>query len=123
VLDVSRRLRVIEYQPGGKQSQTEALLPEEDEYQRVQQIEALGLDLLICGAVSRSLRESLEARGIKLFSFISGDIEEVLNAWEKGVLSGPELMMPGCGRNQGCKRTKRLCIRGYKNHHRYQSSE
>jgi predicted Fe-Mo cluster-binding NifX family protein len=114
---------VIEYQPGGKQSRTEALLPEEDEYQRVQQIEALGLDLLICGAVSRSLRESLEARGIKLVSFISGDIEEVLNAWEKGVLPRPELMMPGCGRNQGCKRRNRLCPLGRGNRRRYRNSK
>jgi len=112
VLDVSRHLSVIEYQGGEILKRVTAFLPEEETYHRACRIESLKVDLLICGAVSNSLREMLESRGIQLVSFVSGDIEDVLSAWLQGKLPRPELTMPGCHRGRGCGRRNGGCHRG-----------
>jgi predicted Fe-Mo cluster-binding NifX family protein len=59
----------------------------------------LEIDILICGAISRTPSDIIEAGGITLISFIGGDVEEVLECFAKGERIVPAFLMPGCGRN------------------------
>jgi predicted Fe-Mo cluster-binding NifX family protein len=67
------------------------------------------VDTLICGAISEVPADMIEAEGIKLIPFISGDVFEVLNSYAKGIPIVPEFLMPGCGRGQRkCKNRETL---------------
>jgi predicted Fe-Mo cluster-binding NifX family protein len=53
------------------------------------------VDTLICGAVSRPFAAMVIHSGIELVPFISGNVEDVLNAYLRGSLSDPQFFMPG----------------------------
>ncbi len=74
----------------------------------VRQLADLGIDVVICGAISRTLAESLEQRGIRVASFVSGGVEEVLWAFLHDTLGdrGP-LGDPRTGaRGRNCRRRR-----------------
>lgn len=61
------------------------------------------IDVLICGAISRRVREEAEALGIRVYSFVSGEIDDVWKAWKNGHLNNACYSMPGCRR---CRRRR-----------------
>ncbi|MBE0584779.1 MAG: NifB/NifX family molybdenum-iron cluster-binding protein [Desulfofustis sp.] len=54
-----------------------------------------GIDTLICGAISEQPAGIIEASGIKLISFVSGNAAKLLEACATGTLND-EFKMPGC---------------------------
>jgi len=69
---------------------------------KVAKLAELGVDVLICGAVSRPLAGMIAARGIKLIPFVAGASEQVAAAFLEGTLPAPNFAMPGCcGRRRG----------------------
>jgi len=48
---------------------------------RADRLNALGVDVLICGGISETFAGPIEASGIKLIPFSSGNVEEVLRAY------------------------------------------
>jgi predicted Fe-Mo cluster-binding NifX family protein len=56
------------------------------------------VDTLICGAVSRPFAAMVIHYGIELVPFISGSVEDVLNAYLRGSLNDPRFLMPGHSR-------------------------
>lgn len=55
-----------------------------------------GINILICGAVSRPLCKAILSSNINLIAWISGDIEEILQAYINNSLSDISFAMPGC---------------------------
>lgn len=63
-----------------------------------------GIDLLICGAISREYEDALVASGVDVVSFIAGPVDRVLDAWNAGNLVQDQFSMPGCGcRRRQCR--------------------
>jgi predicted Fe-Mo cluster-binding NifX family protein len=60
-------------------------------------LKSLGVEVLICGAISQLPSDIIEAIGIKLLPFISGHTDEVLENLVKDKSIVPEFLMPGCG--------------------------
>lgn len=61
-----------------------------------------GVHMLVCGGISAFLAAQVQAQGIRLASWIAGDVPDVLNACLSGTLWQPQWRMPGCrcrGRN------------------------
>jgi len=56
----------------------------------------MNVEVLICGAISEMPANILEANGIKLIPFITGDAHEVIDAYVKDVPFMPVFLMPGC---------------------------
>jgi predicted Fe-Mo cluster-binding NifX family protein len=56
----------------------------------------MNIAVLICGAISEMPANILEANGIKLIPFITGDAHEVIDAYVKNVPFMPAFLMPGC---------------------------
>jgi predicted Fe-Mo cluster-binding NifX family protein len=56
----------------------------------------MNVAILICGAISEMPANILEANGIKLIPFITGDACEVIDAYVKNVPFMPAFLMPGC---------------------------
>jgi len=54
-----------------------------------------GVDILICGAVSRPFAAMVIHSGIELVPFISGPTEDILEAYLCGRLADPRYFMPG----------------------------
>lgn len=62
-----------------------------------------GIEILICGAISRILSEIIQITGIQLIPFVGGNVDEVLECFAKGLTIVPDFLMPGCG-HQRCQR-------------------
>ena len=96
VLDTASRLMVVEFNKKCPTSRFEIYLDERDLSRRCLRIKDLCVDTLICGAVTRHFSEMLKASGIKLLiQGISGQPEEVLNAYLDGTLAHSKYLMPG----------------------------
>ncbi len=63
------------------------------------------IQVLICGAISRTPATLIESSGILLIPFITGNIEMVLHSYAKGADIMPEFLMPGCGKTC-CRRVQ-----------------
>jgi predicted Fe-Mo cluster-binding NifX family protein len=60
----------------------------------------MDVEIFICGAISEMPANILEAKGIKLYPFISGDTGKVIEAYAKNVSIIPMFLMPGCNRKR-----------------------
>jgi predicted Fe-Mo cluster-binding NifX family protein len=68
---------------------------------KVGAISGAGVEVLICGAVTRPLLDMLESAGITVVPWLSGRVSEVLEAFEGGRLAQRRFAMPGCGGGSG----------------------
>jgi len=119
VFDTASRLLIIEVENQIEASRFETYMDEQDLYRRCFRIQNLGVDILICGAISRPYFRRLMATGINIITGISGHPEEVLEAFLQGTLYQQRFSMPGCGGDgpkKGIKHTKleKLNNRGIK---------
>ncbi len=102
VFDVSDRLCLIEIENGRELRRENILLRYRDPFGRAKEMAVIGIDLLICGAISHVLETALMSAGIRVAGFLCGNIEIVLGAFLKGQLTGGHYIMPGCfGKRQG----------------------
>ena len=75
---------------------------------RVEALTNSGVNVLLCGAISRPLYDMLETAGIEVTPFLSGPIETVLEAFMEERISDPRLLMPGCcGKRRRRQRERR----------------
>jgi len=80
---------------------------------KVQFIISEKIDVLICGAVSRRVEMELIDKGIFVYSFVSGDIDEVIKGFIHNRLASAGFAMPGCGRRH--RMGKNRHIRNFNN--------
>jgi hypothetical protein len=101
VFDISRQIHVVEVASGRVVGESQEILPGDLPMQKVLRLSALGVDTLVCGAISKPLRELAGAYGIRVISFVAGDLGEIIQAWLGGGLDDDAFAMPGCrGRGQ-----------------------
>jgi predicted Fe-Mo cluster-binding NifX family protein len=104
VLDVARRVLVVELEDAAERARTVEVLDETEPAARVRRLAVLGVDVLICGAISQHLESLLQAEGIRTIPQTCGDVEEVLRAFMDGRLLEPAFLMPGCrGHRRRCR--------------------
>jgi predicted Fe-Mo cluster-binding NifX family protein len=95
VMDTACRLLVVEVDGKREASRFETYLDVRGLTDRCFRIQGLGLDTLICGAISRPFCTSLKASGIRIIQGISGHPEDVLDAYLHGNLLDSRFLMPG----------------------------
>lgn len=103
VFDVSQRLLVVDVQNGRIVARQEEPLLDEHPVGKVRRLVQLGIETLVCGAVSAHLADLARLQGIRMIPFTAGEVEEVLRAYLSGTLPRRELTMPGC-----CNRRRRF---------------
>jgi predicted Fe-Mo cluster-binding NifX family protein len=101
VMDVAARMLVAEYDGTGEVSRVEESLGDDFIPRRARHLADLGVNVLICGGISRPLLTLITAQGITVIPGITGKIEQVLEAYRYNRLHIPKYMMPGHGR---CRR-------------------
>lgn len=111
VLDTAQSLVVAEIEAGRVLSQREETFLGNMPHEKVARLCALGVNVLVCGAVSRPLAELISSSGIHLIPFVSGELGEVLEAMAAGHLPDRAFSMPGCGCRQEhrYRRRRRRC--------------
>ncbi len=109
VFDVAGSLLLIDLGHGLEIDRKGVALVEDTPLERAQSMAGLGIDTLICGAISRPLELALLYSGIEVISQICGDVEQVLKAYIKGRMRQQIFFMPGCS---GWQRRHRRGKRG-----------
>jgi len=111
VFDFANRLLLLDVRNGVEVSRSEVRLTSELFPQRARRLSGLGVGVLICGAISRPLMSMLTASGIQVLSYVTGGIDEVLQAYITGRLSQYQFITPGNwpGTSKGISRTGKRC--------------
>lgn len=86
VFDVARNLLSVLIRDGQGHDRREATLETADPFLRAKKIEDLGVNVVVCGAISRVYEAALRRKGIKVISLVCGPIEDVLSAYLDGTL-------------------------------------
>ncbi len=95
VLDFSQRLVVVELKDGGETSRVQIALSERNAFAKLARVRELGVDVLICGAVSQPLACASLACGIRLLPYVTGKVDDVLKAYQAEELGLPQFTLPG----------------------------
>jgi len=96
VFDTASRLVVVDITEESETARFETDISEHFLPSKSMRLTGLGIDTLICGAISRPLSSMITTAGIKLIPWISGQVEEVVQAFLTNTLFDPRFIMPGC---------------------------
>jgi len=96
VFDTATRLLVVQMEGRREKERFTTPLHEEEPSRRCLYLKSIGVDTLICGAISRPFFEMLSAFGMEVIAWITGPQEKVIDAWMNGCLLREEFLMPGC---------------------------
>ncbi len=114
VFDVTDNLYVVEIDDNREIRREGRALASRNPFQRALEVAALGVDLLVCGALSHLQEAALTRAGIQVAGFTCGDIDAVVRAVLDGRLADGRFLMPGC-----CGYRRRLRIHGNRGGHRW----
>ncbi|MDY0377595.1 MAG: NifB/NifX family molybdenum-iron cluster-binding protein, partial [Desulfobacterales bacterium] len=96
VFDVARQIRVVEAECGRVIREDEVVLKEDTAAGKAGELSGLGVNALVCGAISRTMANLVAASGIQVIPFVAGDLREVIDAWIRGGITDGLFVMPGC---------------------------
>ena len=107
VFDAARRLVLVDVEGGCEQARREEIIEESFVAQRARRLVEFGVNVLICGAISRPLSALLSASGITVIPWTTGAVDDVLAGYLKEGLRDPRWLMPGCGSRGQRRRGRR----------------
>ena len=104
--DFASSLLLVDIKDGSEMDRCEETLSPESAARRAARLKDLEVDVLICGAISRILAQSVTRGGIDILAYVTGPVENVLTAYMAGQLTKPEFVLPGCwpGARRGFRR-------------------
>ncbi len=96
VFDVAGSLLLVDVENGREILREQRRLLGSDPLARADEFLSLGVEVLICGAISTPVEARLAASGVRVIGFTCGTVDEVLAAFLMGELSNRAFVMPGC---------------------------
>lgn len=108
VFDVSRQIELLDIENNAIRDRVQKALTADNPIGRAGELLQLGVQTLICGAISQPFANLLNAYGIELLAFTSGAVEQVLGAYLANALPDPALTMPGCSPYQTYRRGQQV---------------
>ena len=110
VFDVAAQVVVVELDHNAEESgrHTESL-GNTSAQERARRLAELGVDVLVCGAISWPLEALLASAGVRVISLVCGPVDEVVQAYRNGTLEDGQFAMPGCCRNRQRSQARRRC--------------
>lgn len=101
VFDVADNVSIVEVKNNRGVRHKDITLREHEPLLRAKEVSMLGVEVLICGAVSVIMDMALTAAGVQVVGFLCGSTKNVLDAFVAGRLqeavAKKEFVMPGCG--------------------------
>jgi len=99
VFDVAEKILITDVESGIEKARSEYQLKSTNPAARATEITNLGIDVLICGAISRPLEAMITASGVGVIARVCGNVDEILRAYIAGrLLTSQRYLMPGCWR-------------------------
>jgi predicted Fe-Mo cluster-binding NifX family protein len=86
VFDVADRLFLLDVEDGREIRRESLRLTSRNPFNRVKELSELGVDVLLCGAVSLTLEEALIGSGIRVIGFLGGELENLIGVFLHGEL-------------------------------------
>jgi hypothetical protein len=99
---------VVEIENGGEVSRREEMISELHPMLRARHLDALGVNVLICGAISRPLERILVSAGMTVIPNTCGPAEEIIRSFVSGQFTDRSFLMPGCCRRKRHRGGRRL---------------
>jgi len=96
VFDAATRALVVDLEGGREIGRQVTALAGLTPAGRVLRLEALGVDTLICGAISRPLEDLAGALGMRVIALVSGPVDTVERLVARGQPIPEACLMPGC---------------------------
>jgi len=111
VFDFAHRLLLVDIETAKVVEPCEVELKAESLPQRAGRLKNLEVDVLICGAISRALATMITASEIEVLAFVTGRVDDVLEAYLTGQLAKSQFTMPGYwpGARKGFGLGRRRC--------------
>jgi predicted Fe-Mo cluster-binding NifX family protein len=100
VFDTAQSAMIVDVENGVTQNQHNEALLDNSPSQKVAKLRELGIEALVCGAISKPFADLVSFSGIRLIPFVSGNVDEVLRALASENFQAPVFSMPGCGRRR-----------------------
>lgn len=96
VFDTTREIRLIESESGQVVNSRAVTLSAEMPIQRTLQLAELGVETLVCGAISKPMQNLISAYNIRVVPFVAGELPQVVQGWLDDRLESEIFKMPGC---------------------------
>jgi len=107
VFDFARQIMILEWKDGTETNPMEILIDNHDTHALTAVLLKHKVDVLICGAISSTLQSSVIHQGIQVIPFVSGQVREVIHAFQHGTLeTSIRYKLPGCGKHKGYGRRR-----------------
>jgi predicted Fe-Mo cluster-binding NifX family protein len=100
VFDVARKFIVAEMGNDGIGSSETVSIDAVYPTRRAAALKELGVSAVLCGAISRHMAVVLSSSDLEVIPFLSGTVDEVLNAYAGGNIDSGRFSMPGCRRRR-----------------------
>jgi len=86
VFDVADHLLLLEVEGRRESGRKSLRLAGLNPFERVKTLSELGVDVLLCGAISLALEKAIIGAGIRVVGFLGGELENVIQAFLDGNL-------------------------------------
>jgi predicted Fe-Mo cluster-binding NifX family protein len=96
VFDTSGQILIVEIVNNAETDRQTITFPSPNPAHRAQVLAQSGVDVLICGAISRPLETMLLSLGIDVIPWIKGETDPVIRAFASGNLIAENFSLPGC---------------------------
>jgi predicted Fe-Mo cluster-binding NifX family protein len=107
VFDVADRLFLLDVEDGREVRRESLRLASHNPFIRAKELSELGVNVLLCGAVSLTLEEALIGSGIRVIGFLGGELENIIGVFLHGELDDGRVRNAGrIGKRSGISPTK-----------------
>jgi predicted Fe-Mo cluster-binding NifX family protein len=103
VFDVAQQARLFALEGLSWSPLGDLPLGSTDALGRAELLRAAGVQVLLCGAISRPMEAALRNVGIEVLSQLCGEIEQLVDAYARGCLEQSQYGMPGCRGRHGAQ--------------------
>ena len=87
VFDVCREALVLNIVKGNVVSTSKETLDSLTPRLKIERLVSLGVETLICGAITELLHREFASRGVNVLGFVIGEVNEVVQAFVSGALA------------------------------------
>ncbi|MBN1149761.1 NifB/NifX family molybdenum-iron cluster-binding protein [candidate division WOR-3 bacterium] len=104
VFDASKTAITLTFYEDGKIDKGKIHLSGDTVESKVSALKSEGVSALVCGAISQKGMRKVIDSGMFIYPFVSGCVEDVVEACKRGEVEPLKYSMPGCGyRNRGVR--------------------
>jgi predicted Fe-Mo cluster-binding NifX family protein len=96
IFDISQKILTLSIENGTVRGEREETFPNNNPVSKIARPAEIGVNTLICGAISQQLAGIAEAYGVRVIPFVAGDAHEVAQAFVSGAIPNTRFAMPGC---------------------------